>query len=334
MNRILSLTNTTAQLQTIPDLLNFEVPASGTVMLSDFFNIAEISNSDDLIAALANETFTVSDGENTFSVTDGIKYCTTTLNQVDLHSEYRDRSGKLRVHQTSRKLGTMVLWTGEGDDPTDPHSIGGGERLSFAYTAGQPEPLTKYIDFNMVDNETWLHEGYVTWELAKLDTLDLALVPRVTAVVSGTDYNIHDGYLIVPAVPGTGTVALASDITTADGGLVYMPLNDLGERAPSFWNATWDTATKKFINIEPAPAGNGEYNMFSAEINFAHFVRHMNLIGSGFIALNSSDTDQLGHGMRLKMVADVNTTDFGDHDWRVACTLCLHRVKSTTGMRV
>ena len=69
---------------------------------------------------------------------------------IDLIDEYRDRSGKLRVHQTSRKLGTMILWTGEGDNPSVPDSIGGGERLAINYVAGSLEPLVKYIDFNCI----------------------------------------------------------------------------------------------------------------------------------------------------------------------------------------
>ena len=77
-----------------------------------------------------------------------------------------------------------------------------------------------------------------------------------------------------------------------------------------------------------------KWNIFSTEGVFAQFVRKMTLVGSGFIALNSSDTDQLGHGMRLKMIADTNTEDYTDHDWRIACMLCLHREKSVIGVSV
>jgi hypothetical protein len=48
------------------------------------------------------------------------------------------------------------------------------------------------------------------------------------------------------------------------------------------------------------------------------------LLASGFIALNSSDTDQMGQGMRIKMIADTNKYR-QDHDWSVACIMCLHR---------
>jgi len=249
---------------------------------------------------------------------------------TDLFNEFRDRSGKLRVHQTSRKIGTIIQWTGEGDDPTNPSVLGGGERLTFDYTVGTTEPLVKYIDFNIVENETWLHEGYLTWKGAHLDRVDLKMVCRATGIEvvgTGGNYNLYGGYMIVPAVPGEGSVNITSDITTHSGGLVYMPNNDSDETPTAFWDADWNTATKEYENIAPNLTGQGRYNMFPAEITFAHFVRGMPLLGTGFIALNSSDTDQMGHGMRLKFSLDVNTETTDDHDVALACTMCLHRAK-------
>ena len=255
---------------------------------------------------------------------------------VDLFDEFRDASGKLRVHQTSRNNGTMICWTGEGDDTSDPTLVGGGTPLSFAYKIGQTDPLVRYIDFNLVENKTYLHEGYISWQSAELDWIDLQLVSRVTGTVAatGTTFNLYAGYLIIPAYPGTGTIQLTTDITQIDGGLVYMPLNDQGLRGPSFWNATWDKAIQRYTNITPAPTGNGQYNMFDQEVVLAHFVRHMHLLGDGFIALNSSDTDELGSGMRLKLTADTNKETTVDHDWAFACLLCLHRQKSVSAVRM
>jgi len=260
-----------------------------------------------------------------------IKSSEQNLN-VDITDELRDRSGKLRIHQTSRKIGTIVCWTGEGDDPSNSSVVGNGESFSFNYFVGQNDPLIKYIDFNMVENETWLHEGYVTWQNCYLDTLDLLLVTRATSIVpaAGANYTLYGGYLIVPTPEGYGNYDVTSDITLHDGGLVYMPDNDQGEYPNAFFNAEWDPTTKRYINITSAPAGDGRYNLFAGEITLAHFLRKMHLLDSGFIALNSSDTDQLGHGMRLKMVADTNTTvsGIGDHNWSIACTMCLHRAKT------
>ena len=67
--------------------------------------------------------------------------------------------------------------------------------------------------------------------------------------------------------------------------------------------------------------------MFGVEVELARFVHSIPLLDSGFIALNSSDTDQLGHGMRIRMTADTNT-DVADHAWAIACTMCMHRART------
>ena len=245
------------------------------------------------------------------------------VSKVVLDSELRDTSGKLRIHQTSRKLGLRILWTGTGDNQLDPHSIGGGETFSATLSSGT---LSKYIDFNCVNNETWLHEGYITWNACNLDTLTLEVVPTVVSytVSSGTNYNLYGGYMAIPAA-GDGVINITSDLTNANGGLVYMPNGDEGDTPTAFWNADWNTSTKKYENITPAPYGNGSYNIFTYEIKFTRILNEIPFLASGFIALHSSDTDQLGHGMRLKMTV-VNSGN--NHTLSVACMMCLHREKS------
>lgn len=245
---------------------------------------------------------------------------------VTLGDELRDRSGKLRVQQTSRKMGTRIMWTGIGDDPTDITKVGGGETLSFHYQIGDAEPMAKYIDFNIAENETWLHEGYLTWQDGQMDTLSLQMVPHTVTVsgVTGGDMALYGGYMVVPTPPGAGNIAVVNDLTQPYGGLVYMPNNDLDEPPTAFWDADYNTDTHLYENIRPNYTMQGRYNIFSYEIVFAEFIRQIPFLGSGFIALNSSDTDQLGQGMRLKMVADTNKSK-QDHNWSVACIMCLHR---------
>jgi len=155
------------------------------------------------------------------------------------------------------------------------------------------------------------------------------MVPRTVTVsgVTGGDKTVYGGYLVVPTPPGYGNKEIVNDLTIPSGGLVYMPNNDLGETPSAYWDADYNTSTHKYENIRPNYTATGRYNIFSYEIVFAEFVRNMNLLSSGFIPLNSSDTDQLGQGMRLKMIADTNTS-VDDHDWAIACTMCLHRDKS------
>jgi hypothetical protein len=249
---------------------------------------------------------------------------------VKIEEEMRDRSGKLRVQQTSRKLGTRIMWSGVGDDTSDITRVGGGESFSFQYKIGYTEPLIKYIDFNIVENETWIHEGYLTWDNGQMDTLSIQMLPRTVTVsgVSGGNMALYGGYMVVPTAPGKGNITVINDLSLPTGGLVYMPNNDLDEAPTAFWDADYNSSTKLYENIRPNYTGQGRYNIFSYEVIFAEFIRQIPLLGSGFIALNSSDTDQLGQGMRFKIIADTNDA-VPDHDWSVACIMCLHRDHST-----
>jgi len=270
------------------------------------------------------EIFTTCPNDNTHTITPD----KSVIIEKQLDIGPQDRSGKPRMHQTSRKLGTRIMWIGLGDDPSNVHSVGGGQAFDIQHDIGEGDPESVYIDFNIVNNETWLHEGYITWQNCNMDRLTLEMCPRVTAgqVGTNTNYNLYGGYMVVPAA-GDGTFDLTADITDPNAGLIYMPDNDLGKAPTAFWNADYNSSTKLYENISAAPTGDGRYNMFSVEITFARFLNHMPLLGSGFLPLNSSDTDQMGHGMRLKMIADTNET-VDDHKWGVACLMCMHRNSS------
>ena len=324
------ITNTTSNDVEITDLHGFNVTASGTETLTDYFSNIQISNSDDLVEKVADGTFIVNDGTSDLSITAGIKWCLGQFTEATLYDENRDRSGKLRVHQTSRKLGLRISWTGAGDDTSDIMNVYHGEPLTFEFTAVSGiGTMSKYIDFNIAENETWLHEGYLTWYNCHFDRLTLKMVPRVTGVTaaSGTSYDLYGGYLVIPAYPGTGSIDITSDITDPVGGLVYMPDDDLGNSPTAFWNADWNSTTKEYENISAAPYGDGRYNMFAAEVTLAEFISQIPFLDHGFIAMNSSDTDQMGQGMRLKMILEPGT-HFVEEIVGVACIMCMHRERS------
>ena len=241
----------------------------------------------------------------------------------------QDLSGKTRVHQTSRPLGLMTYFTGSGDDPNDVTSYGTGEDFYIKHSIGDSTSQELYLDFNIVENETWIHEGYMIWENAKFDYVSLMIVPRVTGTTIGlsTNFNFYtDGkvHLIIPAA-GDGTCQITTDIYDPNGGLIYIPDSDLGIPPVAFWNADWNSSTKKYENITAAPYGNGRYNMFYEEDILYRFVNKVPVLGNGFQRLQSSDTERLGHGMRFKTIAHTHNTD---HDWSIACALTMHRDKT------
>lgn len=318
--------------------LNREIASSNITIAIDYISGDETSVDIFFKAELSNEELIIlngiiisHDGIDDYVDYTPVSIVGTEINQpIKILDEYRDRSGKLRVHQTSRKLGLRIMWTGVGDDTTDPNKVGGGENLCFKHRVGDTEPMIKYIDFNVADNETWLHEGYVTWKGGDTDTLTLQMVPRVvtTSGSVGSNIIVYGGYLAVPVPNGYGNVIINNDLSQPTGGLVYMPNNDLGEPPTAYWDADWNNTTHKYENIRPSLTGAGRYNIFTHEITLAQFVREIPLLSDGFVCLASSDTDQLGQGMRLKMTADTNN-NVEDHDWSVACIMCLHRNRST-----
>jgi hypothetical protein len=188
-----------------------------------------------------------------------------------------------------------------------------------------------YIDLNMVENDTWLHEGYITWKDMLFDHVTFRVVPIVTSVVPGsnTNFNLYGPFIV--AAPGNGTVQLTKDMSGHRDGLVYMPNDDLNNppgvngQPPAFWDATWNTTTKKFENLAFNPLGQGRYNMFPAEVPLSRFVNQITPLGQGFIMLQSADSAQLGQGMRLKVTLG---THGDDHAWQFSCVMTLHRKKT------
>jgi hypothetical protein len=251
-------------------------------------------------------------------------------NPVKIEHEFRDKSGKLRVHQTSRQIGMRTIWTGRGDDPSDVTDIGNGEHLTFTHKVGDGNTsITKYFDFNIIENETWIHEGYITWKTDEMIYVSFSMVPRVVTVsgVTGGDKAIYGGYLVVPTAPGNGNIEVVNDITDPNGGFVCIPVTDFDVPATAFWDADYNSSAQTVENIRPNYDGKGKLNLFSYEVGFARFVTRIPLIGTGNMRLQSSDADQIGHGMRLKMTVE-SSDQVEDYDWSLGGILCLHRKKS------
>jgi hypothetical protein len=241
-----------------------------------------------------------------------------------------DASGKAKVHGTTRPDGTMTYFTGRGDDTSNPSNVGGGDLFKIRHTTGEPLTQSIYADFNIAMNQTFIKEGYIIWQHADIDHITLSVVPRVPVYThvegANTNFRLYPaGGIIIPAA-GNGDVTFTNDILSPIGGLVFMPLTDKGIQPTAFWNAEWDNTTKKYKNLTPAPTGNGQYNIFAAEVTLNRFVNSIPLLGDdGNLRLTSEDCSEIGQGMRFK----VTTVTTNDHDWGVSFALTLYRTKTS-----
>lgn len=258
----------------------------------------------------------------------------TTFVDQQLETEKRDPSGRLRVQQSSRPLGTRVHFTSAGDDLNNLADVGGGDRLRFDHAIGDDTTHLVYADFNTIENETYIHEGYLSWKGWNFDDITIEVVPRIVTTVAGTntDYYVNPStpYIVLPSVMagGAGNVTINESLEDPiTPGLVYIP--DAGDpqfgKPPAYWNADWNSTTKKFENISAAPNGDGRYNIFTEEIVFSRFANKLTFVNDGFLRLKTSDTDMVGHGMRVR--ATINIVG-DDHVCSGSCVLTMHREKS------
>ena len=329
---IMEVRNVSGSDVVIADLGKYTIATGATANLVEDFPLHKIASSTDLIASVLAGDLIVNDGEKDLSANDGAVYL--ALHPVTIGP--KDPSGKMRVHQTSRPTGTQTMWCGTGDDPTDVNDVGGGEEYIFEHEAGDPTTQSKIVDLNTIANPTYLHEALLTWKGCDMDRVTAGMVPVVVTGntgQTGTNYNVDpDTGMVVPAA-GDGTFELTSDLTQPDGGLVQMvEHSDSGSKPPAFWNADFNTTTGLFENITAAPLGDGEFNLFTVEIYLLKFFVNVPLLGDGFQIFNSSDTDPVGHGLRMKVEWKTNAATIpgpGDHKWQFAAVLIMHREKTT-----
>lgn len=231
---------------------------------------------------------------------------------------------KILVHQTSRVLGTLTYFTSSSDDQAHMGLVGGtvpeSQKLKGHHEIGDPTTEAKYLDLNTMENETYIHEGYIQWKDALNDELTVSIVPELTTVSAGSNtfYNLYGGYLVIPAA-GDGLINIDDMV------LCEMPINEFGKRSPAYWNADYNTTTHDFENVTAAPLGNGAYNMFTVEVTLDRFANKIPLLGSGFMNLQTSDASALTQNLRLKITAE---TIGADHEWWWNAFATFHRKRT------
>lgn len=252
------------------------------------------------------------------------------------------QDGKPRVQTTPRPIGTCTHFTSYGDDVSSPDKVGGGQQVHIHHSIGGDINQHIYVDYNTIENLTYVYSGKIEYQNAYCDRIILDVVPRLMEITmgqSGTLYGLapsKGGYIILPSmIPGiTGNIgipAITNNSIVANAGLIYAPPDDQGNQSTAFWNADYNKTTNNFENISPAPYGNGKYNMFWAppntDIVLLRFFDSL-FLGSGTRNFGSNDVDEFGHGCRLKVTAITNTTEIPDHTWAFIGEFNLFRDKT------
>ena len=269
----------------------------------------------------------------------GIVESATTI--IDTRIQDHPSTGpdnKLMVYESSRPIGTKIYFTCEGDlhDDITHDNVAGGTSMYYTHDIGEPTTKNIYIDFNTIENMSYIHEGYLMWSGCLGDNVSLEIVPEVTpwtGPTSGTDFHIVNssgvpdftyGYLIVPAAPGTGSIAVD---TTAMSLIQVLPSFDTGViNDPGYWDADYNSSTHNFENIVPNYGGTGGYNMMGQEVVLNRFINKMTLLDKGFIQLQTAESETLPHRVRLRITFNTRSPD---HVWSCSCMMVLHREHTT-----
>lgn len=233
--------------------------------------------------------------------------------------------GKLMVYESSRPIGTKIYFTSEGDNNDNNYQVGGGQEIVVNHVVNDSTSQVIYMDFNTIENKSYLHEGYIMWSGCSGDCLTLELLPSVTPYTGGSNtmFNLYGGYLITPA-GGDGNINVD---TTSMVLIERVPSFDTGEyESSAYWDADYNTTTHEFSNIQPNYSGEGKYNMFGYDVILNRFVNRIVLVGQGWLQLQTAESERIPHNIRMKMTAH---TKYPDHDWSCSVILVLHRKKTS-----
>lgn len=297
------------------DLLSLNIPLS------------TIQNSQNLMIQISTKNIIINDGERDLSPAEAVHHIFFNPNYGDIP---KTNLGKIEVDPSLTPYNTVSTYTSFGDDFTDPYDIGGGQEFEIVHTKGENETTqTIYLDFNTLDNLSYLVEGSLFLENAIRDRVTFELVSNsipYTIADGESEYKLVNDYLIVPnSNPLNGISinipSLAGGDLLCNGGLVYAPLNSDGEKINGYWNATWDNENQIFKDISPAPNGDGSYNLYSVEVPFIKIVDSI-YSHSILKPFTSQDIDQIAHGTRFKLTIK---TRGDDHSWAISGELKLYR---------
>ncbi len=238
---------------------------------------------------------------------------------------YTDAFKKHLVHNTCRPPHTDTYYTGSGDGNL---ILGNAQAIDYVHKNTDPLEEVMYLDFLSINNESFLHHGYISFIDGLGDIFDFEVVVKKTdtEAAENTNFKLYTNIftgkgLILPAA-GNGDLNITGNMNFVEAILCQKKMIMM----PGFWNADYDEETNTFSNITPAPTGNGKYNLFDEEYVFNHFMNKIPCRGTcQYFKLQSDDTARVGYGFRIKITFK---TSEPNHAWSMTSFLAMHRERS------
>lgn len=281
-------------------------------------------------------------GDGTADITNVVKaweWLQNDVSDVTITQQTAALGGKVAVHSSPKPeiegLETFVVWTGAGDDVSDPENpvIGDGDLLNFQCTIGTSEVVKDVIWDQQTFGRVWIHEAYLkftdggngdyitAYVMAKPSTiLDAATIAFLEgqgqlppgAVTLDLELDGTDNTKVLPAAggPGTGT-----------HGFGAVPV--LVPRTYSK-NGYWDYDG---VNLIPNLAGTGAFDIHTTEQVAHKYVNKVPCNGdcTTYFMMSSDETAEIRDGYFIRITAyNVSNTN-----WEASVLMEIYRERTT-----
>ncbi len=285
--------------QTIGDTDTYELESNEHLLFRD---------DDALFTDVANGSAVIGDGSIEFAdPTKGWSWLVGDSIIAEISQTSDSLKGKIAVHSSTKPQGdglnTYSVWTGAGDDVSDPdeanHVIGDGPLLHFQMTEGTPVLAIEARFNHNRFGRTWIHEGYLKFTNGGVGDFVEALIcvdgsPLQQSV--DLDYVVSNDDWITYAGPGAGTHGLAGTPS-----LVPRPYMKDGD---------WDYDG---VSLTPNFTQTGGYKMTSIKRGVHRFINKIPCTGTcaSYFSMTSDETAEIPTGFYLEIVAhNVSNTNW------------------------
>lgn len=308
MPQVIKLTNTTDEELSIGGI---DFPSTETITLTGVEHV-EFRADEDVMMAVSEGKLMVSNASQDFtSPIDGWTYflgdtmprSSIEGNKISVHTSYKpDISGST----------VYAVWSGAGDDMTDPiNGNGTGPLLSLETVIDQPT-ATIDVEFNPIYGRVWLHEAYLKFTGAgNGDSISSTIVsyPVNLQQFVNKDLIVTDGWIAYsPQGPGTGTHGFAD----ANISLIDRSFSGDGD-----WN--YDSES----GLTPNFTKTGNYKMSTEEQVVHRYVNNVPCYGdcATYFSMSSDETTELLKGYFVRVTLNNNSNTV----WHTCILMELYR---------